>query len=115
MEATNTFLRDAYIPAHNARFAVKPGQEGNAFVMVEGVDFDEVLCVQEERKVGNDNRVSFNRSKLHIPASPPRAHFVKATVKVRQYHNGSDAIFHGPRCIGRYDRRGLALDHQIAA
>jgi hypothetical protein len=39
---------------------------------IPGVDLDEVLCVQEERHVGNDNRVSFNRLKLQIPESPFR-------------------------------------------
>jgi transposase len=110
MEAANMFLRDVYIPAHNARFAVKPEQDGNAFVAITGINLAEILCVQEERLVGNDNCVSFNRLKLQIPASPLRAHFVKARVKVRQYHDGTHAIFHGPRCLGRYDRKGQAVD-----
>ncbi len=108
--AADVFLRDVYIPAHNARFAIKAEQEGSAFVAIKGVDLGEILCVQEERKVGNDNCVSFNRLKLQIPASPLRAHFVKARVKVRQYHDGTHAIFHGPRCLGRYDRRGEAVN-----
>src|SRR5208282_2548250 len=106
VEAANVFLRDVYIPAHNARFAVKAEQEGSAFVAIPGVDLSEFLCTQEERQVGNDNCVSFNRLKLQIPASPLRPHFVKARVKVRQYHDGTHAIFHGPRCLGRYDRKG---------
>jgi len=70
MEAANVFLRDVYVPAHNARFAIKAEQEGAAFVAVAGVDLREILCIQEERQVGNDNCVSFNRLKLQIPASP---------------------------------------------
>jgi hypothetical protein len=85
---------------------VKPSQEGSAFVAIPGVDLREILCVQEERQVGNDNCVSFNRLKLQIPESPLRAHFVKATVKVRHYQDGSYAIFHGQRCLGRYDKKG---------
>ena len=50
----------------------------------------------------------FNRLKLQIPESPLRAHFVKASVKVRQYPDGTHAIFHGPRCLGRYDEKGAA-------
>jgi transposase len=107
MEAANAFLRDVYIPAHNARFAVKAEQDGTAFVAIKGVDLNEILCVQEDRKVGNDNTVSYNRLKLQIPASPLRAHFVKANVKVRQYHDGAHAIFLGPRCLGRYDAKGV--------
>jgi transposase len=115
VDAANLFLRDVYLPAHNARFAIKPEQDGSAFVAIAGIDLGEILCVQEERQVGNDNCVSFNRLKLQIPASPLRAHFVKARVKVRQYHDGTHAIFHGPRCLGRYDRRGAAVDIPIAA
>ena len=113
--AANDFLRDLYIPAHNARFAIKAEQEGTAFVAIPGVDLREILCVQEERQVGNDNCVSFNRLKLQIPASPLRAHFVKARVKVRQYPDGTLAIFHGPRRLGRYDRNGISMEHQKAA
>ncbi len=114
-EAADTFLRDVYIPDHNARFAIKPEQEGSAFVAVPGVDLTEILCTQDERQVGNDNCVSFNKLKLQIPESPLRAHFVKANVKVRHYPDGSHAIFHGPRCIGRYDQSGTALETSTAA
>jgi len=112
MEAADVFLREVYIPAHNARFAVKAEQDGTAFVAIPGVDLDEILCVQEDRQVGNDNTVSYNRLKLQIPASPLRAHFVKANVKVRQYHDATYAIFHGPRCLGRYDTKGVIEDEE---
>jgi hypothetical protein len=46
------------------------------------------------------------RSKLQIPQSPMRPHFVKARVKVHVYADGSHAVFHAPRCIGRYDENG---------
>ena len=50
--------------------------------------------------------------KLQIPESPMRPHFVKARVKVRHYLDGSHALFHGPRCIGRYDEKGALKDSQ---
>ena len=106
IEAANAFIRDVYLPAHNARFAIAAEQPGTAFVAIPGVDLDEILCVQEERQVRNDNCVSFNRLKLQIPESPLRPHFVKARVKVRQYPDGSHAISHGHRCLGRYDDKG---------
>jgi hypothetical protein len=66
--------------------------------------------------------VSFNRLKLQIPASPLRAHFcnqdlrfVKARVKVRQYHDGTHAILHGPRCLGRHDQKGVLEESRKAA
>ncbi|MFM7304668.1 MAG: ISNCY family transposase [Alphaproteobacteria bacterium] len=115
MEAANQFLKDVYIPAHNARFAVPAREPGSAFVPVARADLAEILCVQEERQVGNDNCVSFNRLKLQIPESPVRAHFVKARVKVRQYPDGSHAIFHGPLCLGRYDQAGMPTGTRHAA
>jgi transposase len=115
MEAANAFLRETCIPQHNVRFAVRPDQQGSAFVKAQGIDFAEVLCVQEDRQVGNDNCVTFNRLKLQIPESPLRAHFVKAQVKVRRYPDGTHAVFHGPRCIGRYDRDGAIENQKHAA
>src|SRR5271168_1736836 len=107
--AANAWLRDSYIVAHNAGFAVKAEQEGNAFVAAAGLDLAETLCVQEERIVGNDNCVSYENRKLQIPESPLRPHFVRATVKVHQYPDGNLAIFHGRRCLGRYDGAGVPI------
>ena len=115
VEAANRFLKHVFIQAHNARFAVGAREEGTAFVAIPGVDLAEILCIQEERQVGNDNCVSFNRLKLQIPQSPLRAHFVKARVKVRRYPDGTHAVFHGPRCLGRYDQAGVIKDHHNAA
>jgi transposase len=115
IEAANAFLKDGYIDAHNARFSVKAEQEGLAFVAIPGVNLGEILCIQEERQVGNDNCVSFNRLKLQIPESPLRAHFVKARVKVRQYPDGTHSVFHGPRCLGRYDKKGAFQDQKMVA
>jgi hypothetical protein len=115
IEAANAFIRDVYLPAHNARFAVDPGGEGSAFTPIPGVDLDEILCVQEERQVMNDNCVSYRTLKLQIPESPMRAHFVKARVRVHVYPDRSHALFHGPRCIGRYDQNGAIREAKNAA
>jgi len=115
IEPANAFIREVYLPAHNARFAVPQAQPGSAFTPIPGVDLDEILCVQEERQVMNDNCVSYRTLKLQIPPSPMRAHFVKARVKVHVYPDGSHALFHGPRCIGRYDENGAIKDAKSAA
>ena len=39
-----------------------------------------------------------------------RPHFVKARVRVHIYADGSHAVFHAPRCIGRYDENGTITD-----
>ncbi len=109
IDEADAWLRGTYIPAHNARFAVKVEQEGSAFVAVPELDLREVLCVEEERVVGNDNCVSFLNHRLQIPQSPLRAHFVRATVRVHQYPDGGLAIFHDRLCLGRYDGNGRPL------
>lgn len=103
VEAANAWLREACIMQHNARFAVAAEQPGSAFVAVPGADLREVLCHEEARVVSNDNTVVLQKVRLPLPASPLRGHYVRATVKVRRYADGSHAVFHGPRCIGRYD------------
>jgi transposase len=108
--AANRFLREVYLPAHNARFSIPAEQEGSAFVAIPGVDLNEILCIQEERQVGNDNTVIFHRHRLQIPPSPLRPHFVKTRVWVRHYHDGTYAVFRGPRCLGRYDAAGALID-----
>jgi transposase len=113
MEAANHFLKAVYLPVHNARFAVDASEPGLAFVPVAGIDLADILCHQEERVVGNDNTVRFERLVLQIPPSPLRPHFVKATVRVHRYPDGHLAIFYGPRRIARYDAQGRLREDVI--
>jgi transposase len=109
-EAANRFLAETYLPAHNRRFMIEPAEPGTALIPWAGGDLGEILCLQEERVVGNDNTVAFGRLKLQIEPSPLRQHFVRATVEVRRYADGSIGLFYGPRCIGRYRSDGAPLD-----
>lgn len=106
IEAANRFLREVYLPAHNARFARPAALPESAFVTADPELLREVLCVQEERIVARDNTVAYNGLRLQLPASPARAHYVKARVRVRHYPDGAIALFHGPRLLARYDTEG---------
>jgi hypothetical protein len=108
IDAANRFLADVYLPAHNARFARPPALAESAFVAADPAELAEILCVEEERVVGNDNTITFGRLRLQLPPSPMRHHFVKARVKVRRYPDGSIAVFHGPRRIASYNQDGSA-------
>ena len=110
LAAANRFLKEVYLADHNARFTVAAAEPGTAFVPVSGTNLADILCHQEERVVGNDNTVRFERLVLQIPPSPLRAHFVKATVRVHRYPDDRLALFHGPRCIARYQPDGTLLD-----
>jgi transposase len=116
VEAANRFLAEVYLPEHNARFAIPAEQPGSAFVADAAGAWREILCVQDERRVGNDNTVRWNGLTLQIPPSPLRPHYVRATVRVHEYPDGPLALFHGPRLLARYDREGrLVHDPNPAA
>ena len=105
----NQWIREVYLPRHNARFARPAAVAEKAFVAVDPELLSETLCREEERVVGRDNTVAYAGLKLQLPESGIRAHYVKARVKVREYPDGSLAILHGPRCLCRYDHAGGQL------
>src|SRR3954469_9141725 len=109
IEAANRWLTTVYIPHHNTRFAVAPAEEGTAFVPFVGV-LEDILCVQDERVVGNDNTVRYAGRVLQIPEQRHRRHFVKAAVCVHAYPDGRLAIFHGPLRLADYEPDGTLID-----
>jgi len=115
METANRFIAEIYLPDHNARFARPPEIAESAFVSADAAQLAEILCVEEERVVSRDNTVAWDGLRLQLPQSRVRHHYVKATVKLRQYPDGALAIFHGPRCIGRYDARGSEIGGPISS
>ena len=107
--AANRWLAETYIPQHNAAFAVEPEQEGSAFVHDRTGAWRDILCVQDERTVGNDNTVKWNRLSLQLPPSRLRPHFVRATVRVHEYPDGTLAVFLGPHRLADYDPDGRMI------
>jgi hypothetical protein len=108
-DAANAWIRDVYLPAHNARFAKPAALEENAFVAADPGLLAETLCIEEERVVARDNTVAYGGRRLQLPAGPARAHYVKARVKVREYPDGALAVFHGPRRIAGYTAQAVQI------
>jgi hypothetical protein len=107
--AANQFIREIYLPQHNARFA-KPAQlEETAFVAADPALLAETLCIEEERVVARDNTLAYGGRRLQLPASKARAHYVKARVKVREYPDRTLAVFHGPRRVAHYTAQGAPI------
>lgn len=106
IETANRFIREVYLGEHNARFARPPEVDESAFVAADAGQLAEILCVEVERVVARDNTVAYDGLRLQLPPSPVRAHYVKAKVKLRHYPDGTYAVFHGPRCLARYDAEG---------
>jgi transposase len=106
MAVANQYLRTEFLPAYNRRFAVAAAEPGTAFVPWIGSNLADLLSVQEERVVANDNTVRYQGRSLQIPPDAHRFHYVKATVRVHAYPDDTLAVFHGPRCLARYDAEG---------
>jgi hypothetical protein len=109
IEAANRWLSETYMAAHNKQFAIDAEQEGSAFVADAMGAWREILCVQEERTVGNDNTVKWQRLSLQLPPSRLRAHFVKATVRVHEYPDGRLAVYWGPHRLADYGADGILV------
>jgi hypothetical protein len=109
IEAANRWIHEVYLPQHNARFAKPAAVDEKAFVAADASLLAETLCIEEERVVGRDNTVAYKTLRLQLPESRMRAHYVKARVKVRDYPDRTLAIFHGPRCLARYDADGRQI------
>src|SRR6266581_6286204 len=103
VEAANRWLAETYIAQHNAAFAVEAEQEGSGFVHDRTAAWPDILCIQEERTVGNDNTVKWRRLSLQLPPSRLRPHFVKAKVRVHAYPDGQLAVFWGPHRLAGYE------------
>lgn len=111
IEEANEYLKNVYIPRHNAQFTVKPTIENKtAYIPWVGGDLQEILCHQEDRVVSKDNTVSYHNLCLQIPKDELRYHYVRTTVQVRRYRNGSLGLFFGNRLLGRYDAQGKLLE-----
>lgn len=114
----NRFIREVYLPEHNARFARPAELAEIAFVAVaDKTMLAEILCAHEERTVARDNTISYERRTLQLPESKVRPHYVKARVILKRYPDGAMAIFHGPRLLARYTAEGdlITVQPKLAA
>ncbi len=90
----------------NALFEIEPEEAGTAFVPDTKGLWRETLCVQEERTVAKDNTVAWNGLRLQLPESRLRPHFVRATVRVHEYPDGTVSVHLGPHRLADYSAGG---------
>lgn len=106
MNEANHYLEQIYRPAFNREFAQASTMQGTAYVPFISGCLPDILCEQHERKVDNDNTVSFEGLKLQIPADEYRWHYVRTNVRVHRYVDGTLALFHGPRRLASFCAQG---------
>jgi hypothetical protein len=69
IDAANRFIREVYLPAHNARFA-RPAQIAeSAFVAADPAILADILCIEEERVVARDNTIAHEGRRVQLPPS----------------------------------------------
>ena len=104
MVEANRFLKEVFLPQHNARFATPAEDRGTAFVPFTGA-LDDILCIHEERTVSNDNTVlqAPGTSDPRRPPPPPlrQGHTNTPTAQCRPW----------PR-MARYHADGQPIDSQ---
>ena len=97
--AANAYLRDVYLPRHNATFRRPPIDPANAFVPLGTVDLDTILCQQDERVVAPDNTVVVGGRLLQIERQPGRRTCAGLRVCVRQHLDGRITITRPPNVL----------------
>lgn len=110
IEEANRYVKEVYVPLHNQNFTVKAKEERSAYIPWVGEGLREILCWQEDRTVQNDNTVRYKGKRLQIGKDDLRHHYVRTTVQVREYLDGTFSLYYGPRCIGQYTKQGESLD-----
>jgi len=101
MEEANRFLREVYIPKHNAKFAVLPKSKTNMHREIredEKSKLESIFSIHFTRKIGNDYTILFKKQIYQLQAGWPMI-FRKEQVRVEERMNGEIAITQRERKI----------------
>jgi transposase len=99
IDAANRFLKERFIDAHNARFAVEPASSHDAHRSAEGFDLDAILSHQERRVVTNDYTISYHNTRYQIAAESAIAGLRGSKVIVQRRLDGSIHVRFGDRYL----------------
>ena len=110
LPAANQYLREVFLPQHNATFSHPPRDPEPAWVALGDVDLDQMLCHQESRTVGQDNTVTLDRVTLQISKQPGRRTCAGLDVLVRGHLDGRYSIWRGTQRLGLFEATGQPVD-----
>ncbi len=108
--AANVYLRDVFLPQHNATFSHPPRDPDPAWVPLGACDLDQVLCHQETRVVAGDNTVTLGRVTLQLAKQPGRRTCAGLAVVVRRHLDGRHSVWRGLQRLGHFDASGHPVD-----
>ena len=87
--------------------ANKPASNERVFIpLALTMALEDILCFKESRIVQHDNTVRYKGLVLQTPKNEFIHQYIKAEVKVHEYHGHRLTIFYAPLFIGRYDKNG---------
>ena len=109
----NAYLRDVFLPRHNASFSRAPRDAEPAWVALADVDLEQILCHQERRVVGQDNTVACDDLALQIAKQPGRRTCAGLDVLVRRHLSGQYSIWRGPHRLGLFHATGRPVDAAV--
>ncbi len=112
--AANAYLRETFLPQHNATFARPARDPASAWVPLGHADLDQILCHQETRTVAADNTVAFERVVMQIRKQPGRRSCAGLEVIVRRHLDGRHSVWRGPQRLGVFDAAGQPVDAAAA-
>jgi len=109
VENANEFLRNDWIPMHDASFSVEAEQSGTAFLPYTGTELDKIFSQQQDRVVDNDNTVRYDKHCLQIPQQTFRFSMARCRVLVCEHLDRTITLHYGPHQLGHYDSQGQLL------
>lgn len=88
IEQANDYLKNVYLPSHNAKFMVLPRNMLSLYRPIHpSWNLDDVFCIKEYRIIGNDHTVSLNGEKYMV-ADQLKYSIAKQKLEVRSYAKG---------------------------
>lgn len=92
LEDANRFVRDVYLPKHNAKFAVAPKSPRDLHRSLRGYALSQIFCHREERVVKNDFTLQYQRRLFQL--SPRQSTILRPgdVVTVSEGLDGSIAL-----------------------
>ena len=113
IDEANRFLKEVYLPLSTTPASPpRPRIKGTAFVPFAGA-LDDILCIHAgtHRRLTTTPCATSAGCASSSRADRHRRHYVKATVRVHEYPDGTLAVFHGPQMPGPLQGRRRAHRH----
>ena len=109
IEDANSYLRETYVPAHRARFAVAPRETESAFVATVS-PVDDEFYEAEERTVAKDNTVTWGSLRMQIDKQPGRPTCAGLRVELRRHIDGRIVVWRGVHPLGVFRKDGRPVE-----